>query len=157
MGACFFVVMSAVQCPRTLAVHFPPTIYRSTGSAQVLPDLVKSLDIANVQCIQFVPNGIVHVTFKESAQCDAALASGVSFHGSKLTVAPVDARTRLVCVRDLPAEVPDEPVSVFLRQYGNVHSLSPQFHPGLPDVKNGTRGKSHSSQRSADVGSHRWF
>ena len=132
--------MSAVvQCPRTLAVHFPSTIYRSAGSAQVLPDLVKSLDIANVQCIQFVPNGIVRVTFKESAQCDAALASGVSFRGSKLRVAPVDARTRLVYVRDLPAEVPDESVSVFLRQYGVVHSLSPQFHPGLPGVKNGTR------------------
>ena len=132
--------MSAVvQCPRTLAVHFPPTIYRSSGSAQVLPDLAKSLDIANVQCIQFVPNGIVRVTFKESAQCDAALASGVSFRGSKLRVAPVDARTRLVYVRDLPAEVPDESVCVFLRQYGVVHSLSPQFHPGLPGVKNGTR------------------
>ena len=132
--------MSAVvQCPRTLAVHFPPTIYRSTGSAQVLPDLVKCLDIANVQCIQFVPNGIIRVTFKESAQCDAALASGVSFHGSKLRVAPVDARTPLVYVRDLPAEVPDEPVSVFLRQYGVVHSLSPRFHPGLPCVSNRTR------------------
>jgi len=131
--------MSAVQCLRTLAVHFPPTVYRSSGSAQVLPDLVKSLDIANVQCIQFVPNGVVRVTFKESAQCDAALASGVSFRGSKLSVSPVDARTRLVYVRDLPAEVPDEPVSVFLRQYGVVHSLSPQFHPGMPGVKNGTR------------------
>ena len=133
-------VMSAVvQCPRTLAVHFPPTIYRSTGSAQVLPDLVKCLDIANVQCIQFVPNGIIRVTFKESAQCDAALASGVSFRGSKLRVAPVDARTPLVYVRDLPAEVPDEPVSVFLRQYGVVDSLSPRFHPGLPGVTNGIR------------------
>ena len=132
--------MSAVvQCPRTLAVHFPSTVYRSAGSAQVLPDLAKSLDIAYVQCIQFVPNGIVRVTFKESAQCDAALASGVSFRGSKLSVSPVDARTRLVYVRDLPAEVPDEPVCVFLRQYGVVHSLSPQFHPGLPGVKNGTR------------------
>ena len=128
-----------VQCPCTLSVHFPPTVYRSTGSAQVLPDLVKSLDIANVQCIQFVPNGIVRVTFKESAQCDAALASGVSFRGSKLRVAPVDARTRLVYLRDLPAEVPDEPVKVFLRKFGVLHSLSPQFHPGLPGVKNGTR------------------
>ena len=130
--------MSA-RCPRTLAVHFPPTIYRSSGTAQVLPDLAKSLDIVNVQCIQFVPNGIVRVTFKESAQCDAALASGVSFRGSKLRVSPVDARTRLVYVRDLPAEVPDESVSAFLRQYGIVHSLSPQFHPGFPDVATGTR------------------
>ena len=130
---------AVVQCLRTLAVHFPSTVYRSTGAAQVLPDLVKSLDVANVQCIQFVPNGIVRVTFNEPSQCDAALASGVSFRGSKLRVTPVDARTRLVYVRDLPAEVPDEPVSVFLRQYGVVHSLSPQYHPGWPNVKNGTR------------------
>ena len=139
LGVFPFAMSAVVQCPRTLAVHFPSTVYRSAGSAQVLPDLAKSLDIAYVQCIQSVPNGIVRVTFKESAQCDAALASGVSFRGSKLSVSPVDARTRLVYVRDLPAEVPDEPVCVFLRQYGVVHSLSPQFHPGLPGVKNGTR------------------
>ena len=139
LGVFPFAMSAVVQCHRTLAVHFPSTVYRSAGSAQVLPDLAKSLDIANVQCIQFVPNGIVRVTFKESAQCDAALASGVSFRGSKLVVSPVDARTRLVYVRDLPAEVPDEPVCVFFRQYGVVHSLSPQFHPGLPGVKNGTR------------------
>ena len=128
-----------VQCSRTLAVHFAPHVYRSVGSAQVLPELVKSLDIANVQCIQFVPNGVVRVTFKEAAQCDVALAGGVSFRGDRLRVTPVDARTRLVYLRDLPAEVPDEPVKVFFRKFGVLHSLSPQFHPGWPDVKNGTR------------------
>ena len=117
LGIFPFAMSAVVQCPRTLAVHFPSTVYRSAGSAQVLPDFAKSLDIANVQCIQFVPNGIVRVTFKESVQCDAALASGVSFRGSKLRVSAVDARTRLVYVRDLPPEVPDEPVCVFLRQY----------------------------------------
>ena len=128
-----------VRCTRTLAVHFPPTIYRSSGSTQVLPDLVKSLDITSVQCIQFVPNGIVRVTYKEPAQCDAALSSGVAFRGSSLRVTPVDARTRLVYLRDLPAEVPDEPVSVFFRKFGVLHSLSPQFHPGFPGVATGTR------------------
>ena len=128
-----------VQCSRTLAAHFPPAVYRSVGSSQVLPELAKSLDIANVQCIQFVPNGVVRVTFKESAQCDAALASGVKFRGSSLRVTPVDARTRLVYLRDLPVEVPDEPVRAFFRKFGVLHSLSPQFHPGWPDVKNGTR------------------
>ena len=128
-----------VQCSRTLAAHFPPAVYRSVGASQVLPELAKSLDIANVQCIQFVPNGVVRVTFKETAQCDAALAGGVSFRGAALRVTPVDARTRLVYLRDLPVEVPDEPVRAFLRKFGVLHSLSPQFHPGWPDVKNGTR------------------
>ena len=128
-----------VQCSRTLAVHFAPAVYRSVGSAHVLPELVKSLDIANVQCIQFVPNGIVRVTFKKATQCDAALAGGVSFRGARLRVTPVDARNRLVYLRDLPVEVPDEPVWAFFRKFGVLHSLSRQFHPGWPDVKNGTR------------------
>ena len=130
---------NVVQCSRTLAAHFPPAVYRSVGASQVLPELAKSLDIANVQCIQFVPNGVVRVTFKETAQCDAALAGGVSFRGATLRVTPVDARTRLVYLRDLPVEVPDEPVRAFFRKFGVLHSLSPQFHPGWPDVKNGTR------------------
>ena len=130
---------NVVRCSRTLAVHFPPAVYRAVGSSQVLPELAKSLDITNVQCIQFVPNGIVRVTYKESAQCDAALVSGVSFRGSSLRATPVDARTRLVYLRDLPAEVPDDPVRAFFRKFGVLHSLSPQFHPGWPDVKNGTR------------------
>ena len=128
-----------VQCSRTLAVHFPPAVYRAVGSSQVLPELAKSLDITNVQCVQFVPNGIVRVTYKESVECDAALVSGVSFRGTSLRATPVDARTRLVYLRDLPAEVPDDPVRAFFRKFGVLHSLSPQFHPGWPDVKNGTR------------------
>ena len=132
------VMTDVVWCSRTVAVHFAPAVYRSVGSAQVLPELVKSLDIANVQCIQFVPNGIVRVTFKESAQCDGALAGGISFRGAG-RVTPVDAHTCLVYLRDLPAEVPHEPVRAFFRKFGVLHSLSPQFHPGWPDVKNGTR------------------
>ena len=100
---------------------------------------MKSLEIANVRAIQFVPNGIVWVTFREPAQCDVALASGVSFRGTKLRVASVDARTRLVYVRDLPFEVPDDLVKRFLRGYVVVHSLTPQVYPGMPNVLNGTR------------------
>ena len=116
--------MAAVlQCPRTLAVHFPSEIYRSTGSSQVLPELAKSLDLPNVRGIQFVPNGVVRVTYKEPAQCDAARACGIRFRGAPLRITPVDSRTRLVYVRDLPVEVPDDGLQVFLRAFGVVHSV----------------------------------
>ena len=132
--------MAAVlQCPRTLAVHFSSEIYRSTGSSQVLPELVKSLDLPNVCAVQFMPNGVVRVTYKEPAQCDAALASGISFRGAPLRVAPVDSRTRLVYVRDLPVEVPDDGHKVFLRAFGVVHSCVRQTYPRLPQVATGTR------------------
>ena len=118
-------------CSVSGSLHFPPSIYRSSGSSQVLPDLLKSLNIANVPAIQFVFNGVVGVTFREPAQCDAALASDVSFRGTRLRVSPVDARNRLVYVRDLPF---DDLVKLFLRGYVVVHSLTPQVYPGMPNV-----------------------
>ena len=131
--------MSDVQCPCTLALHFPSEIYRSTGSSKVLPELATSLDLPNVRGIQFMQNGIVRVTYKESAQCDAALASGVSFRGAPLRTAPVDSRARLVYVRDLPVEVPNDGLKAFLRAFGVVHSVVEQTHPGMPTVYTGTR------------------
>ena len=128
-----------LQCPRTLAVHFPSEVYRSTGSSQVLPEFVKSLDLPNVCAIQFMPNGVVRVTYKEPTQCDAAIASGIRFRGAALHITPVDSCTRLVYVRDLPAEVPNDGLKVFLRAFGVVHSCSMQTYPGMPDVFTGTR------------------
>ena len=130
---------SVLQCPRTLAVHFPSEIYRSSGASQVLPELVKSLDLPNVRGIQFMPNGVVRVTYKEPAQCDAALASGIRFRGAALRISTVDSRTRLVYVRDLPVEAPDDGLKVYLRAFGVVHSCSMQTYPGMPDVFTGTR------------------
>ena len=139
LGLFLPVMASVLQCPRTLAVHFPSEIYRSTGSSQVLPELVKSLDLPNVRGIQFMPNGVVRVTYKEPAQCDAALASGIRFRGAALRISPVDSRTRLVYVRDLPVEAPDDGLKVYLRAFGVVHSCSMQTYPGMPDVFTGTR------------------
>ena len=130
--------MSDVQCPCTLALHFPSEVYRSAGSSKVLPELVQSLELLNVRAIQFVPNGIVRVTFKEPTQCDAVLAGGISFRGAPLRLTSVDSRTRLVYVRDLPVEVPDDGLQAFLRPFGVVHSVLRQTYPGMPDVFTGT-------------------
>ena len=137
----FSAVVMAVelQCPRTLALQFPSEIYRSTGTSQVLPELVKSLDLPNVRGIQFMQNGVVRVTYKEPAQCDAALTSGIRFRGAALRTSPVDSRTRLVYVRDLPVEVPVDGLKVYLRAFGVIHSVSMQTYPGMPQVFTGTR------------------
>ena len=128
-----------LQCPRTLALQFPSEIYRSTGASQVLPELVKSLDLPNVRGIQFLQNGVVRVTYKEPAQCDAAFTSGIRFRGAALRTSPVDSRTRLVYVRDLPVEVPVDGLKVYLRAFGVIHSVSMQTYPGMPQVFTGTR------------------
>ena len=128
-----------LQCPRTLALQFPSEIYRCTGASQVLPELVKSLDLPNVRGIQFMQNGVIRVTYKEPAQCDAALTSGIRFRGAALRTSPVDSRTRLVYVRDLPVDVPVDGLKVYLRAFGVIHSVSMQTYPGMPQVFTGTR------------------
>ena len=130
---------TVLQCLRTLVVHFPSEIYRSTGSSQVLLELAKSLDLLNVRGIQFMPNGVVRVTYKEPAQCDAPLACGIRFCGAQLRITSVESRTRLVYVPDLPVEVPDDGLKVFLRAFPVVHSCAMETYSGMPDVFTGTR------------------
>ena len=127
------------QCPCTLVVQFPAEVYRSTGESVVLPELLKSVDVPKVRCVQFIRNGLVRVTFTDAASCDAALSSGVAFRGDRLPVSPVSARSRLVYLRDLPAEVPVPFVKAALSSYGTVHDVTAMEHSGYPGLLNGTR------------------
>lgn len=127
------------QCPCTLVVQFPAEVYRSSGESVVLPELLKSVDVPKVRCVQFIRNGLVRVTFTDAASCDAAMSSGVAFRGDRLPVSPVSARSRLVYLRDLPAEVPVPFVKAALSSYGTVHDVTAMEHSGYPGLLNGTR------------------
>ena len=139
-GLKFFVMSSDfVDCACTLALQFPDEVYRSAGVSVVLPELLKSVDVPKVRCVQFIRNGQVRVTFDDTACCEAALSNGVMFRGARLPASVVSARSRLVYVRDLPAEVPESFVIDALSSYGTVYSVSAMEHPGYPGLLNGTR------------------
>lgn len=127
------------HCPCTLVVQFPDEVYRSTGESTVLPEFLKSLDVPKVRCVQFIRNGFVRVTFTDAASCDSALSSGVAFRGNRLPVSSVSARSRLVYLRDLPAEVPVPFVKAAFSPYGTVHDVTAMEHSGFPGLLNGTR------------------
>ena len=136
----FFLAMSvAAQCPCTLVLQFPAEVYRSSGESVVLPELLKSVDVPKVRCVQFVRNGLVRVTYNDATTCEAAMSSGIIFRGQHLPVSSVSARSRLVYVRDLPAEVPNSFVKSALCSYGTVHEVSAMEHLGYPGLLNGTR------------------
>lgn len=128
-----------VGCASTLVVQFPDEVYRSSGESVVLPELLKSVDVPKVRCVQFVRNGLVRVTFDDTVCSDAALSSGIVFRGTRLPASYVSARSRLVYVRDLPAEVPESFVQNALSSYGTVHGVSAMEHSGYPGLLNGTR------------------
>ena len=131
--------MSVAECPCTLVLQFPAEVYRSSGESVVLPELLKSVDVPKVRCVQFIRNGLVRVTYNDATTCDAAMSGGITFRGQRLPVSPVSARSRLVYVRDLPAEVPNPFVKSALCSYGTVHEVSAMEHLGYPGLLNGTR------------------
>lgn len=40
------------ECPCTLVLQSPAEVYRSTGQSVVLPELLKSLELSRVRCVQ---------------------------------------------------------------------------------------------------------
>ena len=128
-----------VDCACTLVLQFPDDVYRSTGVSVVLPELLESVDVPKVHCVQFIRNGLVRVTFDDTVSCEAALSSGVVFRGARLPVSPVSARSRQVYVRDLPVEVSESFVEAALSSYGTVHAVTAMEHTGYPGLLNGTR------------------
>ena len=129
----------AAECPCTLVLQFPAEVYRSSGESVVLPELLKSVDLSKVRCVQFIRNGLVRVTYNDATTCDAAMSGGITFRGQRLPVSPVSARSRLVYVRDLPAEVSNPFVKAALCSYGTVHEVTAMEHSGYPGLLNGTR------------------
>ena len=127
------------DCSSSLVAFFPPAIYQSAGSSTVLPDLLQSVGQDAVSTVQFLRNGAARITFKTAAQCDRVVAAGIVFRDTPLRVVSADARSRLVYLRDCPAEVPDDVVKRFFLSFGEVHLVSRSCHQAFPGIRDGNR------------------
>ena len=130
---------AAVQCPNSLVAFFPADIYRSVASSAVLPELLRAVDQEKLSAVQFPRNGAVRLTYKSTADCDAAIANGISYSGVALRVVGVEARSHLVYLRDCPTEVSDSVVRGFFASFGEVHSVSRSCHDAFPGLFDGNR------------------
>ena len=128
-----------LSCPSSLVAYFSPTIYKSMGSSQVLPDLLKGVDAEKVSCVQFLPNGVAGITFATTEDCDRAVNAGIKFRDTALKVAPVEVRSRLVYLRDCPTEVPQSAIMRTFAPFGEVHVITNSTHEGYPSLHDGTR------------------
>ena len=128
-----------VECPTSLLAFFPPKVYRNVGACDVLPLIVEQLDRETLSTIQFLRNGAVRLTFMDVPSCDAVLLNGFDINGHRIRVAAVEQRSRLVYLRDLPCEVPDDAVRAALRPFGEIHSLQKSSHNGFPGLFDGSR------------------
>ena len=136
---CLFTMSAAIQCPTSLVAFFPASIYQSVGSSMVLPELLRSVRRESLSAVQFLRSGAVRLTFKEVTDCDSVVSTGLMYGDVPLRVVGVETRSRLVYLRDCPAEVPDNVVRRFFASYGEVHSVSLGEHEGFPGLLNGNR------------------
>ena len=96
---------AVVDCPNSLVAFFPASIYRSVGSSDVLPELLRSQNKDKLTTVQFLRNSAVRITFANSADCEAAVSNGITYGDTPLHVSIVQPSSRLVYLRDCPCDV----------------------------------------------------
>ena len=129
-----------MEFPRSVALHFPSEIYRSTGVSEIVPQLLRALVPEKVDVVQFLKNGRVRVTLKSTEYRDELLrGSSFLFGDVPIPVTVRDVILRSVYVRDLPFEVPDLDVQAVFQSFGVVYSVRPCFFRVFPSVANGAR------------------
>ena len=128
-----------LQCPNSCVVFFPKEVYQSVGSSDVLPQLLDLVEVQKLCAVQFLRNGAVRMTFKQTADCEEFIAGGLTYKDVPLRIASADARSRLVYLRDCPSEVTDDAVLQFFSSYGEVHSVKRSKHAAFPALHDGNR------------------
>ena len=127
-----------VECPNSLVAFFPREVYLHVSPDAVLSRLLEMFGRPNLVAIQFLHHGAVRLTFRDAASCDRVRSEGLLYDGHHVRLSPVDQRSKLVYVRDLPCEVPDDVVRAALRPFGEVHSITRSEHRRFPGLFDGS-------------------
>ena len=133
------IMVFSYQCPNSFFVFFPEEVYREIGSSEVLPHLLQCLPSDKVKAVQFLRGGIVRITFENESVRNEVLARGISFQELQLRVICAMSDARVLYVHDLPVEVPDDVVSLFLASYGDVVNVVRSTYKDFPSVCDGNR------------------
>ena len=126
---------SSETLPKSVILHFPPSIYQKSGAAEM-----EILNPEHLRCAQFLRGGRVCLSFRESLR-DHLLTEGLRFgdedipvtrHAEKLNV-------DVVYVRDLPYEVSSDDVLGFFGIFGEVLTVERSVSPDFPSFCTGNR------------------
>ena len=127
------------EFPRSVVLHFPPSVYQRIGAAEMLPNLLESLKIEDLRCVQFLRNGRVRVSFFEKETRDRLLSEGMRFEDQEIPVTKDGQKVTVVYIRDLPYEVASDDVIDFFSSYGEVLTAERSVSAKFPNLCNGNR------------------
>ena len=125
--------------PKSVVLHFPPSVYQKIGAADMLPKLLEILQIEDLRCVQFLRNGRVRVSFYEKEIRDRYLSEGIRFGDQDILVTRDGQNVTVVYIRDLPYEIPSDDVVDFFSSYGEVLTVERSVAAKFANLCNGNR------------------
>ena len=128
---------SSETFPKSVVLHFPPSIYQKTGAAEMLPHLLEILNQDDLRCAQFLRGGRVRLSFREKVRDH--LTEGLRFGEEDIPVTRHAEKLTVVYVRDIPYEVSSDDVLGFLGTFGEVLTVERSVSPDFPSLCTGNR------------------
>ena len=125
--------------PRSVVLHFPPSVYQKTGSSEMLPQLLQIFKREDLRCIQFLRDGEVRVSFREKSVRDYHAAEGVCFDDQDIPVTRDAEKLTAVYLRDLLYEITGDDVYDFFSAYGEVLAVERIVSYDFPSLCGGNR------------------
>lgn len=125
--------------PKSVVLHFPPSVYQKHGAAEMIPKLLEILCVEDLRCVQFLRNGKVRVSFREKDMRDHYLVEGLRFGDLDIPVTKDGQKVTVLHIRDLPYEVASDDLVEFFSNYGEVLTVERSVAANFPALCNGNR------------------
>ena len=125
--------------PKSVVLHFPPSVYQKFGSAEMIPKLLEILHIEDLRCVQFLRNVKARVSFREKEVRDHYLVEGLRFEDHDIPVTKDGQKVTVLYIKDLPYEVPSDDLVDFFPNYGKVFTVERSVAVNFPNLCNGNR------------------
>ena len=126
-------------CSNTCVVHVPAAII-SHEKTRVLSFLEEVVDFDKLSAVQFIPRGLIRLTFKELADKERLVSQGsIMLEIVECDVTPSDRPYTMVYVHHYPAEGDDTLLLEQFRRFGKIVATKHQHFPGRPNLLTGSR------------------
>ena len=125
-----FVSNMVFACSNTCVVHVPAAII-SHEKSRVLSFLEEVVDFNKLSAVQFIPRGLIRLTFKELADKERLVSQGsIVLENVECDVTPSDRPYTMVYVHHYPAEGDDALLLEQFRRYGKIVATKHQHFSG---------------------------
>ena len=126
-------------CTNTCVVHVPAAII-SHEKPRVLSFLEEVVDCNKLSAVQFIPRGLIRLTFKEVAEKERLVSQGsIMLENVECDMTPSDRPYTMVYVHHYPVEGDDALLLEQFRRFGKIVATKHQHFPGRPKLLTGSR------------------